>query len=123
MAGILSRYPRALPISARTGQGLGQLAATASEALSHIFLDIDVETGVENGRLLAALSARGEVLSRQYIDNRVVFHCRIPQRALAHLHAPDTTIRPHQRGGVLPASLTTNGDGNSNGNGHAEPAH
>jgi GTP-binding protein HflX len=120
MAGLLSRYPRALPISARTGQGLPQLAAAASQALSHNFLDIDVETGVENGRLLAALSARGEVLSRRYIDNRVVVHCRIPQRALAHLHSPDTTIRPHQRNGLLGPATDPNGNGELNGNGHAE---
>jgi GTP-binding protein HflX len=132
MAGLLSRYPQALPISARTRHGLPQLAAAASQALSHNFLDIDVETGVENGRLLAALSARGEVLSRRYIDNRVIVHCRIPQRALPHLHSPDTTIRPHQRGGVLPASWQPHGNGAipsdgsygpgdaPNGNGHAE---
>jgi GTP-binding protein HflX len=95
------------------------LAAAASEALSHNFLDIDVETGVENGRLLAALSARGEVLSRRYVDNRVVVHCRIPQRALAHLHSPDTTIRPHQRGGLLGPTADLNGAGSFNGNGTA----
>ena len=38
--------------------------------LSHNFLDLDVETGVENGRLLAQLSAFGEVLSQRYSRRR-----------------------------------------------------
>jgi GTPase len=92
---ILSRYPQAISVSARRGQGLDALATAVSHALSHNFLDVDVETGVDNGRLLAALAAHGEVLSKRYNENRVVVHCRVPQRALAHLHSPGTTIRPH----------------------------
>lgn len=111
MAALRSRYPRALPISARTGLGLAELAAAVSEALSHSFLDVDVETGVDNGRLLAALSAYGEVLSRRYNDSRVVVHCRVPQRALAHLYSPDTTVRPHHGNG----SSGSNGAGHRNG--------
>ncbi|MFH1922867.1 MAG: GTPase HflX, partial [Planctomycetota bacterium] len=49
--GLLNRYPNAVPISARGGSGLGQLATAVSEALSRSFLDVDVEMGVGNGRL------------------------------------------------------------------------
>ena len=45
------------------------MAAAVSEALSRSFLDVDVETGVDNGRLLAYLAAHGEVLSKQYHDD------------------------------------------------------
>ncbi len=83
-----------------------------SQTLSHNFLDLDVETGVENGRLMAQLAAYGEVLDRQYTDTRVVVHCRIPQRALAHLHGADVSIRPRAK--------PTNGTA-KNGNGHAGP--
>ncbi len=115
MATLLSRYPQAVAISARTGQGLPQLAAAASQALSRTFLDIDVETSVDNGRLLAALSAYGEVLSRRYSDSRVVVHCRVPQRALAHLYSPGTTIREHKRNGTDPGDAETNGFSHDNG--------
>jgi GTP-binding protein HflX len=97
LAALMSRYPRALKISARAGQGLEEMAAAVSDALSHSFLDVDVETGVDNGRLLAQLSAYGEVLSKRYTDSRVVVHCRIPERAMGHLRQIDTTIRPHVR--------------------------
>ena len=75
--GLLGRYPSAIPISARTGVGLQQLAAAVSDALSRNFLDVDVEMGVDNGRLLAYLAAHGEVLSKKYLDDRVSVHCRI----------------------------------------------
>ncbi|REK05984.1 MAG: GTPase HflX [Planctomycetota bacterium] len=110
LAAIMSRYPNALSISAHTGQGVDRLAAAVSQALSHGFLDVDVETGVENGRLLAMLSNHGEVLSKRYTDTRVIVHCRIPERALGHLRASDAEIRPHRRPGQTPG-----GNGTDNG--------
>ncbi len=106
MAGLMSRYPRALAISARTGQGIDELANAVSQALSHGFLDVDVETNVSNGKLLALLASHGEVLSKRYTDTRVIVHCRIPQKALVHLLGPDTQIRPH---GKSAATDDTNG--------------
>ncbi|HZZ70813.1 MAG TPA: GTPase HflX [Pirellulales bacterium] len=88
-------YPHALAISARSGGGLSQLTSAVSQALTRDFLDVDVETGVENGRLLAYLAAHGEVLSKRFSDERVVVHCRIPRHYLAKLHEKDTTISEH----------------------------
>jgi GTP-binding protein HflX len=99
---LLSRYPNAVPISARRRIGLDRLADIVSQALSRGFVDIDIETGVENGRLLAYLAAHGEVLSQRYSDSRVVIHCRLAQKHLGQLHDDQAVIRPH-----------------SNGNGHA----
>ena len=44
----------------------GRLALAVSDALSRSFRDVDVEMGVENGKLLAFLARHGEVLSKQY---------------------------------------------------------
>ncbi|HVX63459.1 MAG TPA: GTPase HflX [Pirellulales bacterium] len=96
--GLLNRYPNGIPVSARTGQGLLQLSAAVSEALSRNFLDVDVETDVGNGRLLAYLSAHGEVLSKQFSETRVVVHCRIPQQHLANVNGDHTIVRPHVNG-------------------------
>ncbi len=93
--GLLNRYPNGIPVSARTGQGLLQLSAAVSEALSRNFLDVDVETDVGNGRLLAYLSAHGEVLSKQFSETRVVVHCRIPQKHLANVNGDHTIVRAH----------------------------
>jgi hypothetical protein len=87
---------------------LPQLSAAVSQALSHSFLDVDVETRIDNGRLLAMLSSHGEVLSKRYHDDRVTVHCRIPQRAMSHFRGPETTIRPHKAAG-------SNGHASENG--------
>jgi len=85
LEGLLSRYPTAVGISAKTGAGLMHLAAAVSDALSRTFLDVDVEMSVENGRAMAYLAAHGEVLSKRFLDSRVVVHCRIPQAWLARM--------------------------------------
>jgi GTP-binding protein HflX len=99
LQGLLSRYPNAVPISARTGSGLEQLAAAVSVALSRTFLDVDVELAAGDGRLMAYLAAHGEILSKEYHDSRVLVHCRIPQKVLGRIHGDQCVVRRH-KGGV-----------------------
>jgi len=96
VVGLLRRYPNAIPISARTAYGVDQLSTAVSEALSRTFRDVDVEFGVDNGRLMAYLAAHGEVLSKQYHAARVIVHCRIPQRDLGRVSAEGASVRPHR---------------------------
>jgi GTP-binding protein HflX len=109
---LLQRYPMAVPISARTGEGLGRLAATVSEALTHHFVDVDVEMDVSNGRLLAALAKNTEILSRTYTDGRVSVHCRAPRKFVGQISGEEATIRLRRNGQAL-------SNGHTNGNGHA----
>jgi GTP-binding protein HflX len=96
--GLLNRYPTAVAVSARQGQGIAELSAAVSEALSRSFLNVDVEVAIDNGRALAYLAASGEILSKEYHEARVVLHCRIAQRFLGRLREQDAVIRPHQNG-------------------------
>ncbi len=98
LQGLLNRYPNAVPISARKGAGLGRLAAAVSEALSRAFRDVEIEFGLDNGRLMAYLAAHGEVLSRQYRDSRVIVHCRIPQKYLGRIRPDEGLVRPYGNG-------------------------
>ena len=100
LEGLLSRYPNAVGISARDGSGLMQLTSAVSDALSGSFLDVDVEMGVENGRLMAYLSAHGEVLSRKYHNDRVIVHCRVPQRYVGRIEEDGIVVRPHGHGNL-----------------------
>ncbi|HEY4760554.1 MAG TPA: GTPase HflX [Thermoguttaceae bacterium] len=93
--GLLSRYPSAIAISARTGYGLTHLAGAVSDALSRSFIDVDVELGLDNGRALAYLSSNGEVLSKHYTDSRVIVHCRIAKHHLDRINNEATAVRPH----------------------------
>ncbi len=92
----------ALEISARTGHGLSQFAGLVSAALSRDFADIDVETEVSNGKLMAYLAAHGEVLSQRYSDEAVVIHCRIARAHLGRIASEVVTVRPHTNGIALP---------------------
>lgn len=114
---LRTRYPNAVPISARRRIGLDKLADVVSQALSKEFVDVDVETGIDNGRLLAYLAAYGEVLSQRYNDHRVVVHCRISQRHLGRLNDPSAVVRPHSNGnGKAAMNPIANGNGASVGN-------
>ena len=97
-----------MPISARTGFGLANLAAAVSEALSRHFLDVDVELGVENGRAMAYLAAHGEVLSKQFHDSRVTVHCRIPKEHLDRIQNDLFAVRPHSEKPLAASQETTN---------------
>lgn len=95
---ILNRYPHGVPISAKNGEGLENLALAVSDALSRNFVDVDVEMGVENGRAMAYLAANGEILSKTYNASRVIAHCRIPKGLLGRLDRERIEVRPHVDG-------------------------
>jgi len=94
--GLRRRYPNAVAISAVTGDGMREFAMIASNMLSRNFRDVDVETGVENGQLLAYLASHGKVLSHRYHEDRVIVHCRIPEKYLGHVEQNGTVVRPHE---------------------------
>ncbi len=96
---VLYRYPHAIRVSAVSGEGIARLAGGVSDALSRNFLDVDVEMSVSNGRLLAYLADKGEVLSRTYSEHRVLVHCRIHPQYLGGIRGQDVEIRPHHSSG------------------------
>jgi GTPase len=93
--GLLNRYPSAIAISAQNGTGIERLASTVSDALSRSFVEVDVELGVDNGRLLAYLAAHGEVLSKHFTDSHVIVHCRISQQHLSRVKDEALAVHPH----------------------------
>jgi GTPase len=111
---LKQKYPLAIAISARTGEGLAQLAAAVSDALTHHFVDVDVETDVANGRLLASLAKNTEILSRTYSDGRVSVHCRVPRKYLGQISAEEAMVKLRRNGnGFANGSVLSNGHANS----------
>ena len=98
---LLSRYPNAVAISARSGEGLAELSKVVGRLLSQSFLELDIETGAENGRLFAFMAAHGEILGRQYTDGRVTVHCRMPKQYAVQINGEGTVVRPHGNGEVV----------------------
>lgn len=105
LVAVKQRYPNAIEISAATRAGFDQLHNSVSVALSRSFADLDVQADVSNGKLLAYLSAHGEVLSKTFSEDRVIVHCRLPHRHLGGLMRERAIVRPHTSAEFLPQEL------------------
>ena len=118
---LLDRYPHAIRISARSGLGIADLLRATSDCLGRNFGDVDVRTSAGNGRLLAWLSAHGEVLSRHFDDHSVTVHCRIPAAMLGRIDPAEAEVMPHEpitgsRAPTKPAIVATTAPSS-----HADP--
>ena len=82
---VVARYPHAIPISARAGLGLDRLATTVSHYLSDGFVTLNIQLHVGDGRTLAWLSQVGEVISKQFHDDSIEIHARLPARHVGRL--------------------------------------
>ncbi|MBX3419394.1 MAG: GTPase HflX [Pirellulaceae bacterium] len=90
---LLTRYPHAVPISARTREGFENLHRVVSATLTRNFRHIIVETDIGNGRLLAFLAAHGDVISKQFTESTVTVHCRLPQKYVGAINPDTATVR------------------------------
>lgn len=109
--GIRERYPNAIPISARTGEGIAELAEAASMALSRSFVELDVESSIDNGRLLAYLAHHGEILHKEFGEDRMFIRCKIPRAALGKLNENGSTVIRERGPAVFVSNANTNGNG------------
>ena len=83
---LQNRFPNALGISARTGEGLEELAQAVSDQLSRDFPTVEVEMAAGNGKMLAYFSNYGEVFSREFTeDGRIRLVCRIAEGFLGKI--------------------------------------
>jgi GTP-binding protein HflX len=90
---LLRHYPKAVAVSAATGQGLDDLRDAVIAALSADFADAEVVTGAANGRVLAYLAAHAEVYRQHYDGNEVVLRCYVPRHLLHHIEGPDVRVK------------------------------
>jgi GTP-binding protein HflX len=90
---LMKRYPRAVPISALSEQGLDTLRDAVIGALSADFAQAEIETNAGNGKVLAYLGAHAEIHGQAYEDNRVRIRCSLPRHLLYHIEGPDVEIR------------------------------
>lgn len=74
---VHERYPNAIAISARSNQGLGQLAMAVSDSLTASFVELELRLPVCDGKTIAWLATHSEVLSKHYQDDLCLVHCRM----------------------------------------------
>src|SRR5690606_991134 len=64
-------HPDAIPISARTGRGLGELHEAVYRVLRGQQVEVTLEAELTNGKLLAFLESHTRVSEREVIDGRM----------------------------------------------------
>jgi GTP-binding protein HflX len=80
-------------VSARTRSGIEELTRLVCDRLGSGFVTADIEAGVADGKLYAFLSQHAEVTGSDYVDDKVVYHCRIARRYLNHLPGGNAVVR------------------------------
>ena len=91
---VQNRYPHSIAISAKSKLGLDSFAARVSQALSEGFVTLSVRLDVTDGKTMAWLAKVGEVTSKQFHDDHVEIHARLPARHAGKLAAdhPDLEV-------------------------------
>ena len=56
-----------------------------------------VETDIGNGKLLALIAAKGELISTQYDNDRMHIHCRLPQKYIGKIELEHENTRVHTK--------------------------
>lgn len=82
---VLERYPTAIPVSAVNEEGFGKLAEAVAAALAADFHDLEVDVDPADGKLLAYLAARGEIISQDVTEHRIRVHVRMPANAMGEV--------------------------------------
>jgi GTP-binding protein HflX len=95
---LMNHHPKAIGVSAATGEGIAALEEAVMEALSADFADAEIRTGAGNGRVLAYLAAHAEVYRQQYDGEEVAIRCFLPRHLLHHIRGPDVEVRFLQDG-------------------------
>ncbi|WP_422930196.1 GTPase HflX [Singulisphaera sp. PoT] len=94
---LKAHHDDSVTISAASGDGLERLEQAVREVLNERALDAEVETGVENGRVLAYLAQHAQIHNRTYDDDRVVLQCRLPRRCLDYLNEHGAHVRTNDQ--------------------------
>ena len=96
---LQKHHPRAVAVSAATGQGLDGLREAVMEMLREDFADVEIDVDAGNGRVLAYLAAHAEIYRQEFQDSRVTVRCYLPRHLVHHIQEPNVIIRPVEHNG------------------------
>jgi GTP-binding protein HflX len=78
-------YPRAVPVSAKTGKGIEDLYEAVHEYVRGQQVEVTLETDSANGKLLAFIESRTQVNQREFTEGRVCIQATMGKQILADL--------------------------------------
>ncbi|NIM92623.1 MAG: GTPase HflX [Anaerolineales bacterium] len=77
-AGLLDEFDRAVPISARTGEGIPILLSVAEEELYERFEALTVRLPYQEGKLISMFHEQGVIEKIEHMDSSVLIKGRVP---------------------------------------------
>lgn len=89
---LRAHHPKAVALSALTGEGLDDLRDAVISALSADFAPAEVVTSAANGRVLSYLNAHAEIFRQEFRDDSVVVRCYLPRHLLHHIEGPGVSV-------------------------------
>ena len=90
---LRAKYAHSVSVSARDRLGLDRLGRLVAERLSDGFVDVIIETPVDNGRLLAFLAERTQINETRYDESSAFLSCRVPRTLLTRLHSEPGVLK------------------------------
>ena len=89
---LQAHHPRAVAVSAVTGQGLDDLRDAVIEMISADFAQVTIEVDAGNGRVLAYLAAHAEIHRQEFVGNRVRMFGVMPRHLVRHIQEEGVVI-------------------------------
>jgi GTP-binding protein HflX len=89
---LQAHHPRAVAVSAFTGQGIDSLCDAVIEMLSADFTHVSIDVDAGNGRVLAYLAAHAEIYRQEFHDNRIKMLGSMPRHLVRHIQEPGVEI-------------------------------
>ncbi|HWP40215.1 MAG TPA: GTPase HflX [Tepidisphaeraceae bacterium] len=100
-------HPDAIPISAKTGQGIDKLHEAVCRHVRGQQVQVTLEADLANGRLIAFIEQHGQIHDRQFHDGRVILKTTIPRKILEDLSNNDQVQVIRGQSTALNASHTS----------------
>jgi GTP-binding protein HflX len=89
----LNKYPEAIAVSARTGEGIEQLTQLVLQHTLGEMRTVQIETPLADAKTVDFLEKRTQVLDRQYEDGHVTLTVRLGRRHVDQLLSQGARIR------------------------------
>ena len=89
---LQAHHPRAVAISAFTGEGLDELRDAVIEMISADFAHVTIDVDAGNGRVLAYLAQHADIERQEFHDNRIKMFGSLPKHLVRHIQEPDVVI-------------------------------
>ncbi|MFH5822558.1 GTPase HflX [Georgenia sp. AZ-5] len=91
LAALRTRYPESVAVSARTGQGIEELAHRIAELLPRPAEEVDLVVPYPRGDLVSRAHTDGEILHEEYVEGGTRLQARVDPELAADLRAAAST--------------------------------